>query len=331
VGNTVYIPWGTVAETAKGAHGFITAVDTQSWSILDELNMTGTGSGAGIWMAGQGLAEYQGVLYALTGNGDFDGKNNFGECFVQVQLINNKLTVTENWSPFRDSQRSQYWKDEDLGSGGAIVMPDLGLIAGAGKDGILYVLDISTFKPKAPPEFYTYYPGPGVSAQPANMQDLDKSFNNRSHHMHSTSVYWNGKLWCMGENGNLRVGSIDKTGVWKYIARSSESASVYAPVPPGGMPGGFLCLSANGNNDGIVWVSVPDGDANRTVTTGRIFAFDAQTWGPKLADGDTSIKRVWMSDDPPAGHYTFNKFLPPVVNDGMIYIGCYDGTLNAYA
>jgi len=326
VGRTLYIPWGPISETAPGEHGYITAVDTESWKIVDEINMTAKGAGAGIWMAGQGLSEYNGCLYALTGNGDWDGKANFGEAFIKLELIGGKLKVTKAWSPFLDTAREPYWRDMDLGSAGVIVIPELNLICGAGKDGILYVLDMATFQPKTDPIFYTYFPGFGVSAHPYDIKALDTNYNNRSHHLHSSSVYWQGKLWCWGENGNLRVGSIDKTGVWKFLARSSESASVYAPVPPGGMPGAFLALSANGDKTGVIWCAVPDGDANRTVTTGRIFAFDAQEFGPALPDGDISLKRVWMSDP----HHSFNKFMPPVIDDGMIYMATYAGTVDVY-
>lgn len=43
---TLFIPWGTIQETAAGAHGFITAVDWDAWTVRDELNLTSGGCGA---------------------------------------------------------------------------------------------------------------------------------------------------------------------------------------------------------------------------------------------------------------------------------------------
>ena len=65
-------------ETGNGAAGWIFAFDCATNSIAAAL-ATSQGEGAGIWMGGQGLAaDPQGFLYALTGNGDFDGNDPVG-------------------------------------------------------------------------------------------------------------------------------------------------------------------------------------------------------------------------------------------------------------
>jgi hypothetical protein len=44
-----------------------------------------------------------------------------------------------------------------------------------------------------------------------------------------------------------------------------------------GMPGGALSISANGNQDGIVWVSMPkQADATWGVHRGMLYALDAK-------------------------------------------------------
>jgi outer membrane protein assembly factor BamB len=342
---TVFIPWGTIQETAGGAHGFITAVDLASFKVVTEFNATPTGKGSGIWMAGQGLcADDDGFLYCMTGNGDFDGVKNFSESFIKLKYDGSSLSVVDWWSPWRDADRNQNggWDDMDLGSGGCIVIPEFNLVLGAGKDGVLYVLDsrnMGKTKPadftnpqanykrlKSEPIFFTYFPGFGKSAAPNDIKSLDMLFADRTHHMHGTPVYWNKKVFCMGENGNLRAWSIDASGAVKFLARSEEVASPIAPVPPGGMPGGMLCLSSNGNNDGVIWACVPDDDANKKVVNGRVFAFDASDFSDVLGDGDHRIKRLWMSDP----HYTYNKFNVPVVNAGRLYVPTYDGKVDVY-
>jgi hypothetical protein len=84
-------------------------------------------------------------------------------------------------------------------------------------------------------------------------------------------------LYCWGENENLRVWAIDASGKVTYLARGAEQASIQAPVPPGGMPGGMLTLSANGAtpHTGIVWATISYQDANTGTGPGRLLAYDA--------------------------------------------------------
>lgn len=71
------------------------------------------GEGAGIWMAGQGeVADANGSLYALTGNGDFDGTAQFGESFVKMKYTPPaggnpaSLKVVDHWTPWSDLVRT---------------------------------------------------------------------------------------------------------------------------------------------------------------------------------------------------------------------------------
>jgi hypothetical protein len=275
----------------------------------------------------------------MTGNGAFDGAKNFGECFIKLR---GDGTVVDWWTPYRDSDRGKTggWDDQDLGAGGPVVIPELGLVLGAGKDGILYVLDWRKMgKPqqpghyellKSPAIFFTYFPGFGVNAAPANPKELDRLWFDKTHHQHGSPVVWKSdqgyRLFCWGENGNLRLWSIDGTGKVQFLARSAEVASPFAPAVPGGMPGAMMCLTANGGKDGIIWCCVPDGDANKQVTTGRVFAFDAQDFG-RLDDGDAQLRRLWMSGP---DHYVYNKFNVPVVSGGKLYVPTYSGTVEVW-
>lgn len=336
---TVFIPWGTVLETKQGAHGIVTAIDIDNWKIAAEWNATPSGLGAGIWMAGQGLIE-SGDFYLMTGNGTF-GNGNFGESFVRLRYNNGNFSVIDWWSPFLDSQRKPDWDDMDLGSGAPIFIPEFNLLVGAGKDGILYVLNANQMgkttpadlnnpqanyaKLKTPPQWFTFFPGFGVNPAPNNIKDLDRLFVGRTHHQHGSPVYWNGKLYCWGENSHLRVFSISQSGKVSYVGRSEEVSSPFAPVPPGGMPGGMMCLSADGPTGGVIWACVPDEDANMKVSKGRVFAFDASDFSQLLPDGDHRVKRIWMSDT-----YVYNKFNVPVVNGGKLYVPTYSDSVDVY-
>ena len=139
------------------------------------------------------------------------------------------------------------WGDQDLGSGGPLFVRSADALLGAGKDGILYVLDAQRMgktapadlenpagnyaKLKSPPIFFTYFPGFQPNPAPANIQSLGFLFANRTHHQHSSPVHWESPdlgpvLYCWGENGNLRAWSIAADGTVRYLATGTEVASV---------------------------------------------------------------------------------------------------------
>lgn len=396
----VYIGFGTIAETSKTAQGWIIAVNIGTMDIDGAITTTSRGSGAGLWQAGQGLvADANGDIYGMTGNGDFDGITDFGESFFKIGWLKNKLVFKDWWSPFSDAGREgrdptahpvaatsklakgkfghlsptgvdldndddddddknpaptnirSYaamdmggYDDMDLGSGGPLLIEELKLIIGAGKDGIVYVLNkdnMGKTKPQdfanpaannaklaCPPNWFTYFPGFDKSPGPQKFTDLNFLYQGKTHHQHSTPVYYksakNGRLlFTMGENERLRVWRINDNKSLTYLACGNEYASAAITWTPGGMPGGMLSLSANGNKDGILWASIPIGDGNTTVTQGRLIAYDAEN----IVNG--TIRKLWDSADWGI-QYVYNKFNIPLVANGVLYVPNYSGGVDVY-
>ncbi|MGA9679792.1 MAG: hypothetical protein WBR28_32465 [Mycobacterium sp.] len=241
---------------------------------------------------------------------------------------------------------SDAWGDQDFGAGGPLLAQTIGVILAAGKDGILYAANMQNLgktqpadldpaatgnnygKLKAPPIFYTYYPGPQLSAEPQNVTALNVWEAQRTHHLHGTPVLWmsaaHGWLhFCWGENGNLRAWTISDAGVSTYLACSAEVASAQSPVPLGGMAGGMISLSANGSADGVIWASIPYTDANMELSPGRFLAYDAANFG-RYPDGSGAIEALWDSQQW-NWQFTHNKFNRPVVWNGRVFLPTYDG------
>jgi hypothetical protein len=108
---TVFFASGSVMETAKGSSGWVVAFDVASNKVTSALAMS-LGLGAGVWMAGQGLAaDEQGFLYGISGNGSYDGVFDFGECVFKIQYQPPTATtaafmkVIDSWAPFSDAGR----------------------------------------------------------------------------------------------------------------------------------------------------------------------------------------------------------------------------------
>jgi hypothetical protein len=112
-GGAVIICFGTIAETAASARGWVIAVDIASWSIAATWCSTSRGSGGGIWMSGGGPAiQSDGSIWVVTGNGAFDGTTDWGESVVRLRYTppaggaTGSLRVLGWWTPWTDSGRT---------------------------------------------------------------------------------------------------------------------------------------------------------------------------------------------------------------------------------
>jgi len=408
---TVFGCSGTINETQAGAaSGYCFAFDVASNTVSAMLATTG-GGGAGVWMAGQGaVADAQGNLYVITGNGDFDGVGQWGESFLKLKYTASlggapaSLQVVDHWTPWTDLGRtgqaaapamklagvsapseaikpvgggmnislqnaklvpmitdqglptllvfpqmaSGNWSDEDWGSAGPACIFSIGVCVATGKDGIGFPIktaslggttlaDVSNSKANcaklaAPPVWLTMSPGP-VDPCPTDPRTLNFFPWGDTAHLHMTPVqFFDPKLqsWTVfawGENAQLHKWAVSSAGNLTYIAQSNEYASAdVRGNPPGGMPGGFCSGSSNGTdpNSAILVCTIPYGDANTHVVNGRLLVYDAVHLA---ADG--SIKVLWDSQRW-AVTFLFNKFDPPVIDGGQIYVPNYNGGVDVY-
>jgi hypothetical protein len=88
-----------------------------------------------------------------------------------------------------------------------------------------------------------------------------------------------------------------------------------------GMPGGFLSISANGQDDGILWAAIPyQDDAWVEIVRGSLRAFNADT-----------LQLLWSTDrNDPADQFDFGKNVPPTIANGKVYLATFSDRLNVY-
>jgi hypothetical protein len=240
------------------------------------------------------------------------------------------------------------WSDEDWGSAGPACIFSIGVCVAAGKDGIAYPIKTASLggttvadlanppancaKLAAPPVWLTMSPGP-VDPCPADPRTLNFFPWGDTAHLHMTPVQffdpvlqsWTIFVW--GENSQLHKWAVSSAGDLTYVAQGHESASAdVRGEPPGGMPGGFCSGSSNGAdpNSAILACTIPYGDANANVVNGRLLVYD-----PVHLGADGSLRVLWDSQRWGV-QFLFNKFNPPVIDGGQIYVPNYNGGVDLY-
>jgi hypothetical protein len=245
------------------------------------------------------------------------------------------------------------WSDEDWGSAGPACIFAIGVCVASGKDGIAYsvkaasmggttVADLANPKANcaklaAAPVWLTMSPGP-VDPCPTDPTTLNFFPWGDTAHLHMTPVQFYDpvlKSWTIfawGENAQLHKWAVSAAGALTYVAQGHEYASVdVRGNPPGGMPGGFCSGSSNGSGNGadpnsaILVCTIPYGDANAAVVNGRLLVYD-----PVHLAADGSLKVLWDSQRWGV-QFLFNKFDPPVIDGGQVYVPNYNGGVDVYA
>jgi hypothetical protein len=300
-GGVIHIAWCSYCDNAP-YHGWITSYDAQSLQQVGVYNATPNGSFAGFWMGGAGLtAAPDGSLYGVTGNGTFDtGPNpqNFGDSFIKLTQ-GTSLALVDYFTPFDQSVMDM--QDNDLGSGGAMVLPDsVGslthphLLVGAGKLGKIYLIDrdnMGHFNAGSDSQIVQSFPLYSSQGGPPHFFGLPAFFNNR--------------LYVQGVGESLKAyvftnGQLNTTA----LLQSTEQLGFRGATPS---------ISADGTNNGIVWQLIPGASANPSLR-----AYDANNFVPRLYDSYFDFQMGLPEQ------ISLIKFAVPTVANGKVFLGTQD-------
>jgi hypothetical protein len=262
-------------------------------------NFAPNGTGAALWGAGGGLAaDTTGNLFFNVANGTFDttltaqgfpSRGDYGNAFVKL-TANGPLQVADYWT--MDNSVEESSRDEDLGSGGLTLLPDLldanghtrHLGTGAGKDKNVYVFDrdnMGKFDSDNDSTLYQVLPGGlggGEFGSPA---------------------WFNGTVYYGAVGDVIRAFQVNAATL--TTTPSSTTATVF------GYPGATPAISAQGTSNGILWAVE---NSNPAV----LHAYDA-----------TSLTiELYNSNQAGGGRDQFgpgNKFITPTIADGRVFVG----------
>jgi hypothetical protein len=296
----VYLGWASHCDI-RPYTGWIMGYNANTLAQTSVLNVVPNGSEGAIWMAGAGLAaDTSGNIYFLDANGDFDSNltngfptnGNFGNAFLKLSTTNG-LKVADYFE--MDNQLQENSTDQDLGSGGAMLLPDLSdganikhLAVGAGKDTNIYVVNRDSMGKfnTSPNNSNIYQELPG--ALPGGVYSMPAYFNN--------TVYYGG-------NGDfIKAFTITKAMLSATPTAQTSNSFVY--------PGATPSISANGASNGIVW-------AIENASTAVLHAYDA-----------TTLHELYNSNQASGGRDHFgagNKFMTPTIVNGKVFVAAPTG------
>jgi hypothetical protein len=296
---TIYTSWTSHCDhTPYG--GWIIAYAQSTLARSGVLNVAAnSSSGPAIWMAGGGpAADSSGNIYLLTANGAFEttmdangfpSGHDFGNSFLKISSAGAGLKVLDYFTMFNEVAQSN--GDQDLGSGGGMLLPDLmdstnavrHLMVGAGKDGNIYVVNrdsMSKFN----------------ASSNQNYQTLSGVLTGG---IWSTPAYFNGSVYYGNVSGTLKAFAISSA----KLAATPQSQSATQFTYPGTAPS----VSANGTSNGIVW-------AHENSDPAVLHAFDAANLAHEIYNSNQAAgNRDQLG--------TGNKYITPMVADGKVFVG----------
>jgi hypothetical protein len=303
----IYLGWTSHCDDDPYT-GWLMAYSESTLQQTSVLNLTPNGpssphfdNGEGsIWMAGAGLAaDPQGNIFFLDANGTFDStftgagfpaKGDYGNSFMKVSTAGGTLAPADFFAAYNLQSESD--ADQDLGSGGAMLLPDVTdaggathhLAVGAGKDMNIYVVNRDNMgKYNASSNNAVYQELPG--ALPGGAWSMPALFN--------TTVYYAG----VGDH----LKSFPITNAMLATTFASESANTF------GYPGATPSVSSNGAQNGIVWAIENQNGA------GVLHAYDTTNLPTELYDSNQAAN----SRD----HFSDNKFVTPMIANGKVFVG----------
>lgn len=329
VAGSILVAWGSFSDVGV-YHGWLMAFDPKSLALRAVFNPTTQsqtvdpaggpsdhGGGGSFWQGGAPPAvDPAGNIYIASADGSFNadqGGNNYGDTVLKLSLSNGKFQIVDWFTPF--NQACIDTADLEVGSGGVTLLPT-DFTGGANravvldKEGRLFLLNTDNLgkfnasgDTQIPQEFMVGAKMcvDGMGSSEAEGSDWNRLYGNVS--------YWNGNLYAAASNTTLKQyqfnnGLLNPTPV-------AVSPTAY------GVRGGNSVVSANGNQNGIVWVN----EKAAVTSQGILHAYDATSVSHELWNSNMNGERDALGEGVGFG--------APVVLNGRVIV-TYDFRVGIY-
>jgi hypothetical protein len=309
----VYLDFASHSD--NGAYrGWVLGYDPGNLQLLQSFTTSVNFRGAGVWQSGAPVAIDAGNnLFFATGNAFGETTFSTANLTESVVRIN---TAVSGQLVYRDSFTPYNWQaldavDQDLGSGGTLLLPDAvgsaphpHLLVETGKAGRIYLLDRDNLGGLSPDQ----------STENVRIVDvLD----------HGVTGAWSspaflltgpntGLLYYHGAGDSLRAFQITNG---HFVRGPGPGGSVSYSANSWGFPGAQVSTSSNGSGNGIVWEL--RSDAYNAGGPEVLYAYDAGNLQNQLYSSNGVGLRDVLG---PAV-----KFVVPVITNGHVFAGTANG------
>ncbi|MGH9521577.1 MAG: pyrrolo-quinoline quinone [Terriglobales bacterium] len=250
---------------------------------------TPDGAGGGIWEVGDGpAADAAGNIFLAVSNGDYNaysGGRDYGDSAVKLSPANGTLKVQDWFTPYNFQQLNDL--DHDLGSGGAILLPDQSsgpahLMVAGGKGGQLYVINRDSM---------------GHNHVADNNQIVQQIALTGP--LFGVPAAWKSYLYVQALRGPLQCYT-NNGGQFTMTSNTGETF---------GYPGSSPAVSSSGDTNGILWTLDASAWDNGPAV---LHAYDATDCSKELYSSAQNGSRDQAG--------TAVKFIVPTVANGKVYV-----------
>jgi len=304
VNHIVYTAWASHCDD-RPYTGWIISYDEKTLLQQSVLNVTPNGNEGAIWQAGAGpAADSTGNIYFLDANGTFDttfDKNGFpinddyGNAMMKLSTKKEQLAVADYFNMYNTIAESE--ADEDLGSGGAMVIPNIKdssgklhqLVVGAGKDQNIYLADrnnMGKFNPNNNNQLYQELTGVLAGS------------------VFSAPAFAENRIYYGAVGDNIKAFAFNSSAMLNSAPQSQTPTSF-------GYPGATPSISGSTKNNLILW-------ATENTSPAVLHAYNANNLAVEL----------YNSNQAAGGRDHFgngNKFITPMIANGKVYVGTQTG------
>jgi hypothetical protein len=300
----VYTSWASHCDI-RPYTGWIISYNGATLAQQSVLNVVPNGHDGAIWASGAGpAADSNGNIYFLDGNGTFDTSLNasgfpvngdYGNAIMKVSTKDGQLAVADYFNMYNTVSQSN--ADEDLGSGGAMVVPNIKdssgavhtLVVGAGKDQNIYL------------------------ANRANMGKFNPNNNNQIYQevtgalggeVFSAPAFTSNRIYFGAVGDAIKAFSFNASGKLNSIPASATSTRF-------NFPGATPSISGSAAGNLILW-------ATENSAPAVLHAYSATNLSLEL----------YNSNQAAGGRDHFgngNKFITPTIANGKVYVGTTTG------
>ena len=298
----VYTSWASHCDD-RPYTGWIIGYNGATLAQQSVLNVTPNGSEGAIWGSGAGpAADSSGNIYFLDANGTFDttldargfpANGDYGNAIIKLSTPKGKLAVSDYFNMYNTVSESD--ADEDLGSGGAMVIPNFKdstgtsheLMVGAGKDANIYLANranMGKFNPTNNSQIYQEVTGALAGS------------------VFSSPAFARQRIYYGAVRDQIKAFSFNASGLLNSTPASATSTVFPSP---GATP------SISGTSSLILW-------ATENTAPAVLHAYNANNLAEEL----------YNSNQATSGRDHFgngNKYITPTIANGKVYVGTTSG------